>query len=82
MQEAANWTETKFKELLQAYKQAKGHIRSFGSEIDIMVENYLHGAEQWVSANLAWSFDSERYFGGRHEEIKKTLKVPIKSKIA
>jgi len=55
---------------------------SFGSDVDIMVDKYLHGAEQWVGANLDWSFDCQRYFGENRIEIKKILKVNIKSTIS
>lgn len=81
VQEAANWIESKFKELLQTYLQAKGRMRSFGPDVDTMVGVYLRGAEQWVGGNLAWSFDCQRYFGTRHIEIKETLKVNIKSSV-
>ena len=57
---------------------AKKRLRSFGPEIDGMVGKYLRGAEQWASANLAWSFDSQRYFGVEHAKVKRTLKVKIK----
>lgn len=79
VQEAVNWIEIKFREVLAEYLEAKGRIRSYGSEADIMVVKYLHGTEQWISANIAWSFDSQRYFGTRHKEVKETLKVTIKS---
>ena len=78
MQEAAYWIEAKFKEILGKYVDAKKRLRSFGPGIDGMVDKYLRGAEQWASANLAWSFDSQRYFGVEHAKVKRTLKVKIK----
>lgn len=66
---------------MQTYLQAKDRMRSFGPDVDTTVSKYLRGAEQWVEGNLAWSFGCERYFGGRHKEIKETLKVNIGSSV-
>ena len=47
-------------------------LRSWGPEIDRLVETYLDGLQDWIIGNLHWSFESERYFGKTGKDIKRT----------
>ena len=40
--------------------------------LDLDVQSYVNGMAQWLGASVQWSYESERYFGKRGLEIKKT----------
>jgi len=47
------------------------------SKVSHAVEQYVWGLGNWVTANIEWSFESERYFGTHGLEIMKHLKVEL-----
>ncbi|THH10878.1 hypothetical protein EW145_g1031 [Phellinidium pouzarii] len=76
--EALDYVEVEFKQFLKTFVTSKAQIRSFGPEVDAAVRSYIHGMEQWVVGNIVWSFDTQRYFGADHEEVKRTRIVKLK----
>ncbi|KAJ7602905.1 terpenoid synthase [Mycena polygramma] len=46
-------------------------------ELDRQVGDFIHGIGNWVRANEVWSFESERYFGQRGQEIQITRVVEL-----
>lgn len=42
-----------------------------------MFPRYMNGMAQWVGANVQWSYESERYFGKRGLEVKRTRELTL-----
>ena len=79
IKEALAYVEQEFTGFLRIMEQSTAEIKSYGPEVDAAIRSYVHGMEQWVYGNIVWSFDTERYFGSNHEEVKRTLVVKLKS---
>ncbi|KIO32334.1 hypothetical protein M407DRAFT_214286 [Tulasnella calospora MUT 4182] len=62
---------------IDQYVMEKYCVPSWGEEVDAQVAKYVEGLESWVIGVLHWSFDSERYFGAKHEQIKKDRIVTL-----
>ena len=77
-QEAVDWLGSRFEIVMEDFITSKKLIRSFGPDIDAAIRVYIGGLEQWVAANLAWSFDTQRYFGAAHQEVKQSLIVTLR----
>ena len=58
-------------------KQVPTFDDSEDSRIPHDVERYVWGLGNWVTANIEWSFESERYFGTRGLEIMKHRMVEL-----
>ena len=39
---------------------------------------FVAGLEAWCIGNLHWSLDGTRYFGNKHEEVKRTSSVVLR----
>ncbi|KAF5359149.1 hypothetical protein D9756_002983 [Leucocoprinus leucothites] len=50
-------------------------------EVIEMVRKYADGLEHWISGSLHWSFETERYFGKRGQEVKKNRIVNLSPKL-
>jgi Delta6-protoilludene synthase len=53
-----------------------------GPKCSHAVERYVWGLGNWVTANIEWSFESERYFGTQGLEIMKHRSVELLPKQA
>ncbi|KAL3464020.1 terpene synthase metal binding domain protein [Aspergillus heterothallicus] len=53
-------------------------LPSWGEDVDVQVQEYIEGVRAVVRANLAWSFRSQRYFGGMGPEVRRTGVVSVK----
>lgn len=72
LQDAADYSGVIFRELLDKFIQGQKAIRSFGADVDRDVKIYIKGVEEWIIGNIHWSFDCQRYFGKRGQEVKKS----------
>ena len=70
MQEAAVYSGVIFLNLLDKFIQGRKSIRSFGADVDRDVKLYIEGIENWIVGNIHWSYDCQRYFGKRGQEVK------------
>jgi Delta6-protoilludene synthase len=63
-------------EFVQLWQASKDSLRSD----DGCVERYIEGIGNLVRTNDQWSFESQRYFGLRGLEVKRTRIVPLMDK--
>ncbi|KDQ53197.1 hypothetical protein JAAARDRAFT_162104 [Jaapia argillacea MUCL 33604] len=78
LQEASDHVGAYFKQLMDRYVEDKKRLPSWGPSIDANVAKYLSGVENWVIGNLEWSFETQRYFGVEHAQIKRTRLVTLR----
>lgn len=78
LQEASDFVGSTFKSLMEQYGADKPSLRTFGTDIDRSVKQYIEAMEHWVIGSLIWSFETQRYFGPEHEEVRRTLVVHLK----
>ena len=74
----AEWHQELADQFLAVYY---GKLPSWGSDIDAEIRRYLDGIGNWVRANDAWSFESERYFGLDGPQIEKTRRVMLRPRV-
>ena len=77
--EALEYVKKEFAGFLRIMEHSTAEIKSYGPEVDAAIRSYVHGMEQWVYGNIEWSFDTQRYFGSDHEEVKRSLVVKLKA---
>ncbi|KAL2856286.1 terpene synthase metal binding domain protein [Aspergillus pseudodeflectus] len=56
---------------------ALAELPSWGEDVDVQVQEYVEGVRSVVRANLGWSFRSQRYFGERASEVRKSGVVRV-----
>nr|BDI63091.1 sesquiterpene synthase [Auriscalpium vulgare] len=78
LQAASDYIGIYYAELMNRYIADKARLPSFGPSIDTDVQRYVTAMENWPIGNLVWSFETNRYFGPRHAEIKRTRLVILK----
>jgi len=59
------------------FENATATLPSWGVEVDAEVARYVQGLRDCVTANLHFSFRSERYFGTKNHEVKRSGKVSV-----
>lgn len=79
LQDASDLVGDHFAELMRRFEEGKRDLPSWGSDTDAAVAAYVRAMEHWVKGNLTWSFETQRYFGPMHAEIKKSLLVILRS---
>jgi hypothetical protein len=57
------WVADYHTKLETMFLEAMAAIPKWGELVDSQVMQYCNGLGNWVRANNAWSFESERYFG-------------------
>src|SRR5579872_2644762 len=77
LQQAMDFVGDLCKQCLDRFTKDRTRLPSWGPEIDGQVQTYVQGLEDWIIGSLHWSFDSERYFGKKGLEIKKTKVVEL-----
>ncbi|KDQ10835.1 hypothetical protein BOTBODRAFT_115253 [Botryobasidium botryosum FD-172 SS1] len=77
LQGGIDYVGDRIKAAIDSFVADKAALPSWGPEIDEQVRAYVRGMEYWVIGSIQWSFDSTRYFGSEHEEVKKTLCVTL-----
>lgn len=64
------------KSTVERFETNRAKVPSWGPEVDIMVERYVQGLQDWIIGNTLWSFETHRYFGEAGAEVLKTLRTP------
>ncbi len=80
MQEAADFTGDEIAARVHQFLEDQKKLPSFGKGVDEDVQKYLFSVAQWHIGNLIWSFETPRYFGPEHNEVKKTLIVNVRDR--
>ena len=75
LQQAADEVGEHSTKLMKDLEDAKKRLPSWGACVDADVARYVRALEDWVIGNLEWSFETVRYFGPTHDEVKKTRVV-------
>jgi hypothetical protein len=78
LQAASDEVGVYFKELMDRFMTDRTRLRSWGPSIDADVERYVKAMGHWVIGNLEWSFETQRYFGSDHGNIKTTRVVILR----
>lgn len=76
-QTAADLVGEHFKKLMDTFIVTKKKLPSWGLDVDSAVAAYVAAMEHWVIGNLDWSFETQRYFGPGHAEIKRTRVITL-----
>ncbi|KAH8100907.1 isoprenoid synthase domain-containing protein [Cristinia sonorae] len=77
LQTASDLVGEHFTKLMIRFIHGKSQLPSWGKATDSAVAAYVRAMEHWVKGNLTWSFESQRYFGPRHEEIRETRLIQL-----
>ncbi|KAG6832817.1 Linoleate 10R-lipoxygenase cop4 [Tricholoma furcatifolium] len=80
LQEASDHVGEYSKTLMERFISAQGQLPSWGARVDSDVARYIHGLGCWIKGNLDWSFETQRYFGVNHFEVKETRLVNLRPK--
>ena len=78
LQMACDMVGTRFQELMDQFIEGKKHLPSWGVTVDAAVAAYVRAMEHWVVGNLDWSFETQRYFGPQHAEVKRTRLIMLR----
>lgn len=81
VQGAMDYISEKHRKLVQTFVDDMANIPSFPEPVDSLVSKYVLGIADWVTANMEWSFESERYFGKRGREIQSQLVFQLRPKL-
>jgi len=75
LQETADFIGEHCKGLVEIYLSAKKQLSlSLGKD----AAKFIHALGSWMIGNLVWSFETVRYFGSRHLEVKETRIVILR----
>jgi hypothetical protein len=77
LQTASDLIGAHYAELMACYLADRKRLPSFGPHIDADVRLYMRAMENWPIGNLEWSFETNRYFGPLHDEIRRTRLVVL-----
>ncbi|KAL9714202.1 hypothetical protein Ac2012v2_002512 [Leucoagaricus gongylophorus] len=75
LQEACDYVGTYCRELMRCYLSARDELRATVSGDASL---FIEAAGSWIIGNLEWSFESPRYFGHEHDEVKRTLTLTLR----
>ena len=78
IQAASDYVGIYFGQLMDRFVAEKVRLPSFGSALDTAVARYVDAMGQWVIGNLEWSFETKRYFGVDHAEVRRTRVVSLR----
>jgi hypothetical protein len=79
LQEAVDYVGDLCKKSFDRFNENRARLPSWGPEIDAQIQVYVQGLADWIVATLHWSFDSERYFGKKGLQVKKSGIVELAS---
>ncbi|KAI0062662.1 terpenoid synthase [Artomyces pyxidatus] len=77
---ATDWVVRYHKTLETRFMELYEQVPKFGEPVDSQLALYVDGLGNWIRANDEWNFESERYFGKKGPEIKKTRWVTLMPK--
>ena len=81
IQAASDYVGIYFGQLMDRFVADKVRLPHFGSALDTAVARYVDAMGQWVIGNLEWSFETKRYFGVDHAEVRRTRVVTLRPKV-
>ncbi|KAG1847856.1 isoprenoid synthase domain-containing protein [Suillus subalutaceus] len=70
LQGAVDYSGQMCKIAMQHFEDNRATLPSWGTEVDRQVAIYVQGLQDWIVANLHWSFESTRYFGKDGQAVK------------
>jgi hypothetical protein len=71
------WIALYHEDLVARFLAAQADAPTWGDNIDTQLATYIDGLANWVRANDAWSFESDRYFGRKGKQIQKSRMVQL-----
>jgi hypothetical protein len=71
------WLDDFGKNRVKAFLDGVENLPSWGPEVDKNVRKYIERVGYLVRGADAWSYESERYWGNKGEEIRRTRIVTI-----
>ncbi|KAI0261488.1 terpenoid synthase [Gloeopeniophorella convolvens] len=77
LQAASDYVGEYYAGLMERYLANREQLPTFGPEVDADVRRYVRAMENWPIGNLEWSFETNRYFGPLHDEVKRTRLVVL-----
>lgn len=78
LQAAVDLVGEHFSTLMARFQEDVKRIPTWGPRVDASVAAYVAAMEHWVVGNLVWSFETQRYFGPGHAEVKRTRVVRLR----
>ena len=82
LQEAMDIAGDFFGNYVEEFNAWREKLPSWGPEIDAAVSEYIKGMASCVRGYIEWSLTGPRYFGASVEEVRKTRRVLLKTKVA
>lgn len=80
VQGAMDYIGEKYRGISRKFVDDMENIPSFSEHIDELVSEYVFGLGNWVTTNIEWSFESERYFGMKGREVQSQLVFELRPK--
>ena len=77
LQEAVDFVGDQCKKSVHRFIEDTHRLPSWGPELDEQVQAYVRGLADWIIGSLHWSYDTERYFGKKGPENKKSRVVEL-----
>ncbi|OJA10867.1 hypothetical protein AZE42_12242 [Rhizopogon vesiculosus] len=77
LQSAVDYIGQLCKDTIQRFEDNRAILPSWGEEIDRQVAIYIDGLQNWIIANLHWSFETTRYFGKDGHVVKRNRIVKL-----
>jgi len=77
LQPAVDFVGEMCKRSIDRFVEAQKALPSWGEKIDKDVQVYVQGLADWIVGSLHWSFETERYFGKKGMEVKRTRVVEL-----
>ncbi|THV01930.1 terpenoid synthase [Dendrothele bispora CBS 962.96] len=77
LQTSCDYVGLYFRKLMAQFEMGKIRLPSWSSEVDVQVARYVDALEYWIRGNLDWCFETNRYFGPHHHEVKSTRVVTL-----
>lgn len=78
---AIAWLVNYHTEVEAKFMAALKEVPSFGTELDRQLQIYIRGIANFPRCNVAWNFESGRYFGNKGSEYQQTRLVPLLPKV-
>jgi hypothetical protein len=78
LQDTSDYIGQHFQQLMNQFMANKAALRTWDPKVDAEVARYITAMEHWVIGNLIWSFETQRYFGPQHEEVKRSRLVMLR----
>ncbi|KAJ3553938.1 hypothetical protein NM688_g3357 [Phlebia brevispora] len=81
LQTASDIVGDHFQMLMNRFVEGRKMLPSWGVTVDAAVVAYVGAMGDWVVGNLNWSFETQRYFGPNHSEVKHTRLVVLRPRV-